>query len=339
MNDMNHSLFHHACTVEKTDGVWIPRRFSREQIDRLTEFSQFYGDAARCAAGISLRFVTDAREISFRYRYTVLYTKFGGFDVYENGQLRKNIPLPEESATGIFTYRRETAGTVGTAELEIFLPANAELALYDVSLGNFSVCPPTDEPRVLFYGDSLTQSAYTQTPSLSFPTVASRLSGCDYINRGIGSLFYNETYLIDADTQSPDTVVVFLGGNDLVCHDENNRARIVDGRAVWHTVDDIPMLIEKAERYLEKMRMLYPLARIIVITSPVDEKADNGDRGITAQTYASALCSLVRNMGLTLVRGNALCPQEQDCYVSDGVHFNARGAQYVGKRFADILNP
>ncbi len=333
MDNQYSALFHHACAVEEVNGVWIPRRFSREQIDRLTAFSPFYGDVARCAAGISLRFMTDARELSFRYRYTVLYTKFGGFDVYENGQLRKNIPLPEESSTGVFTYQRETDGL---GELEIFLPANAEVALDAFALGNFCLCNPSSQRCILFYGDSLTQSAYVPTPSLSFPTIAARLLGYDYINRGIGSLFFDETYLIEADTLAAQEVVVLLGGNDLVCHDGSNRACIVDGRAVWHTIDDVPMLLEKAERYLDKMRKLYPSARITVITSPEDVAHWAADRAMTAQAYEAGLYALALDLGMTAVHGNALCPTDPD-YRVDGVHFNGRGAQVVGERLAAVM--
>lgn len=48
------------------------------------------------------------------------------------------------------------------------------------------------------------------------------MTGTDYINRGIGSLFYDASYLDDSEGLKPWKVFVEFRGNDLVKHDENN---------------------------------------------------------------------------------------------------------------------
>ena len=99
-------LFHHCFSVREQAGKFCPTRFTARQINALEALNPAFGRIARCSAGVSVAFYTDAAEISFDYSYSPLYTPFGGFDIFENGVLCKNISLPESACTDRLTYTR-----------------------------------------------------------------------------------------------------------------------------------------------------------------------------------------------------------------------------------------
>ncbi len=327
-------LFHHTYTVKGEDGRFRPVRFTDKQMDLLEKISPVFGSLGRCTAGVSLKFYTDAEEISFHFEYTILYTNTGGFDVYENNVMYCSIELPEESCESVFTYRKTAAGKT---LIEIFFPANAEVEVWDLKLGDHTPFFSSNGGFILYYGDSITQSAYMKTPSLSFPSLVSILTGAQYLNRGVGSLFYDESYLDENDSLKPDVVFVEFGANDLVKHDAGNKVVMVDNIAQHCDADDIPVLIQRAEKYLTKLKAIYPTAKINVISPLYSCEQTSQAFASVKIAYKTELHALVDKLGLSFIDGTHLSAHIPECHVQDGIHLTALGNALVAQSLIHIL--
>ena len=327
------TLFHNVYDVKEENGRYCPVRFNDRQIQLLGEIHPNFGAYAHAEAGVSLVFDTEAEEFSFSYEYRICYTSIGGFDVYENGQLLYNEPLPSVSCEAIFQYKKLSKGKT---RIEIYLPANAQMTFWDFSLGKFSFVASDAEKLILYYGDSLTQSAYICTPSLSFPTVASRKTATRFINRGIGSLFYEESALDEYDTVQPDVIFSEFGCNDLVKH-ENNQVVLVDGQVQYNDKDAIPELVLKAEAYLRKMQNVYPKAKICVISKIWSVSETTPQRMEVEKQYILEIEMLAQRLGMDYIEGYTLGSHIKDCYAADGIHLSALGGKMVGDSLAEYI--
>ena len=315
-------IFQHAYEVKSENGRYIPRRFSEKSMEALNQILPMFKELARCSAGISLKFYTDANEISFDYQYDVLYTRTGGFDIYENGQMVKAVALPTESCEGTFTYRKLSPGNT---LIEIFLPSNGEIRLWNLQLGNYHPAPFEKKDLILYYGDSLTHSAYITNASLSWVPCVAEMTGTDYINRGIGSLFYDASYLDDQEELEPAIVFVEFGGNDLVKHDEDNNVVFLNGKMQYCTLSDIPKLEQNARAYLIKLKNMYPAANISVF-SKIRGLNPTAPELLEAETaFNQALQKITHELNLRYIDSSTVITPTQGYYVADNAHYSAEG--------------
>lgn len=332
------ALFHNAYDVVCRDGKWIPIRFTSDQLTALGKIHSMYERLGRCTSGVTLQFRTTAETISFRYELGGFYTSVGGFDVYENGVLCANFPLPAEPCADIFTY---TKTSPGETLFEIALPYHAECSLSDFELGEYQTVAPSDGPFALFYGDSLTQSAYTATPSISFPRLFSKLCRGRYINRGVGSLFFDASVLDADDTCRPDLIFVKFGANDIVMRDENNNVVIVDGKAQYYGEEQLPWLLSRAEAYFDRLTEIYPDAQIIAITQPWNNQNSPAHIAFMREAMRAGTEEICRERGLRCIDGRTLFPHLPECLAADAIHLNALGgsmtAQALYNQVRDLL--
>lgn len=319
---MIQDIFSHASEV-KTDGErYIPMRFTQKALKKLGKIQPMFRDTASCSAGISLKFYTDAEEVSFDYKYDILYTRSGGLDIYENGIMSKTINLPMESCIGKFTYTKESdAETL----IEIFLPSNGQFALWNFQLGNYRPAPDKGKKLVLYYGDSLTHSAYITQGSLSWVCCVSRMTGTDYINRGIGSLFYDMSYLDDQENLDPYRVFVQFGGNDLVKHDEENKVVFIDGEPQFCDCKDIPKLEQNARKYLAKLKEIYPEAEVFVISKISGLDPISEERLEVERMYNKVLENVAFDLRINFIDSRTIITPTDGYYVADNIHYNIEG--------------
>ena len=315
-------LFHYAYDVLEKDGRWTPIRFTEKQLCALGKIHEMYERLGRCTSGVTLRFRTAAEEISFAYELGGFYTSTGGFDVYENGTLCANFPLPNEPVIDTFTYRKTTPGET---ELEIALPYHAQCTVWDLRLGDWKPVEPEKGPFLLFYGDSITQSAYTSTPSLAFTRLTAKLCDGRYLNRGVGSLFFDASVQDPEDTCRPDYVFIQFGGNDMVRRDEGNNVVRIDSVVQYYTMDDLPWLLSRAEAYYDKALSIYPQAKVIGITFFWSGNPMSPELTELKNAFREGIRRICRDRGLACIDGRTLTAHLSSCYAPDGTHLNALG--------------
>ncbi len=328
------NLFCHAYAVCKENKWYRPVRFTALQLERLGAILPIFGDFARCPAGVSLKFYTDSEELAFSYEYTPLYGCASGFDVCENGELCANFAAPKEFTEAGFVYRKKNPGKT---LVEIFLPATGEIRLCDFQLGNRSAVEKPQKKPLLFLGDSITQSGYIQNPSLSFANLVSLAVGAEYLNRGIGSMFYDAGWLDANDGYSPGKIFVCYGANDLVRHGENNEAVLENGKSVYCTAAEVPALVDRAREYLVKCRDIWPQAEIYLITAlPSCENMTEGQRR-TKALYNASLVRLASELKISCVEGDCLLRPLAENFCGDGIHLSLRGHAELAQKLVSML--
>ncbi len=317
-------LFHHVLDVVFENEKYRPRRFTQKQTEALGAIDPWFGQTSRTATGVSLKCYTSADTVSFTYSLIYATKRVSSFDVYENGILMYNEALPiKDVMEAQFTYKKKTAGEV---LLEILLPSAAEIQLWHLDFGSWKPCDDTQKPLVVWYGDSITQSTSVSMPSMAFPALASRLAGVEYINRGIGSLCYDESVLDENDPVQPDIIMVEFGSNDLVKHDADKKVVYIDDKPQYCTVDDVPALMENARAYLEKIRHIYPDAKIYVMSMLWEYDTCSESQIQASVAYRSALRELVQALSMQFIDGLTLMPHLEQCCVEDRIHLSLFGS-------------
>lgn len=329
------ALFHHVIDVViDENGRYYPKRFTDKQIEALGNLNEAFAVTGRCSTGMALKCYTAADTVSFAY-CVANQGSVGGFDVYENGVLYHNELLPLEGRdSAVFTYTKETPGEV---LLEIVFPSYAEMHLWDMNFGDWRPYDASNDKLVLWYGDSITQATAVSTPSLTFPSLASRLCGMDYINRGIGSLYYDESFLDENDPADPDFIMVEFGANDLVMHGPDKKLVYINDAVQFCSKDDVPMLMETARAFLEKLKRIYPKAKIYVM-SMLWACQDWSELRIEAnKAYHPALEKLVNELGLNFIPGLDLMPHLKMVVIDDRIHLSTIGCMAAAQSLAKYL--
>jgi len=280
----------------------IALRFTDEQAEFYSNRGQF--QRARSGAGIFLDFVTDAEVISFDYRSIGAYVITSGIDVWENDVFAANFPHNDTDDVHI-EYRVKNPGN---ANIRIHFPNGAGMAAKNFELGNYAPSENKRSGLALFYGDSITQAAYTAYPSLTWPILVADGLGCEHINRGVGAFIFDENSLPSEADCAPDYLFVEYGFNDLAqfADDSENLAR--------------------ADKYLRRIGELYPSARVYVITAEFGHGAAASPEAFERRrAYCAGIAELAAKYGYAVLKGDTLVPTIQPMFVSDFVHLSDSG--------------
>lgn len=317
----NKRLFHGVTNIYVENDRYTPLRFTDKQFKALEKLDPVFEKFARSSAGISLKFYTEKDIIFFEYEASIFYTKTGSFDVYENGVFTKSYSLVEGDSTGKIEYRKENEGE---SLIEIYLPNNAGTTLWNFELGDYRIVEEKDK-KVMFCGDSITQCAYVSTSSLTFANIASRLADVESLNRGVGSLYFNETTLDEDDMTDPDVIFVEFGANDVVKR-ENGKVVFDGDKVVYRCEDDLPEMAEEIEKYLRKMMHIYPNAKINVISMLWNMVEAELLDPVFYEKYRAEMKRITEKFGLCYIDGRTLIPHLSECLVGDKIHLSQLGA-------------
>ncbi|NLD87292.1 MAG: SGNH/GDSL hydrolase family protein [Clostridiales bacterium] len=315
-------IFFYCCGVAENEGRFTPKRFTDKQFDALGELSEMYERFGRCSAGVVMKFITASEVISFKYRVSGFYTSVGSFDVYENGVLYENITFEPVEAERTFSYDRQTKGK---ALIEIYLPSNACTEIWDFEAGEYIAAEP-EEIKIMFYGDSITQCAYMHSSSLTFASLTGRIKSMGYINRGVGSLYYDASTLDEKDTVKPEYIFVEFGANDVVMR-KNKQVVYEDGKVCYYGDDDLPRLRGKINAYLSKLRSIYPEAKVLVMSMLWNKAGGPNLSRAFYERYREEIRLSALSNDCDYVDGRNIIPHLDDCLVpTDRVHLTRLGA-------------
>ena len=301
-------LLHGCCGTYRLDGVTGFSRFTAEQLRYYTERSQDDFVRSHAPAGIYLECITDAPEVSFTYRVYKekgFYRTQSGFDIWENGVLTALCPADLTGSKAEVHYSRQQKEP---SVIRITFPSGVIILPDSFSPGN---AIPTEQKaeKILFYGDSLTQSAYMANPSLSWHVPVCQWMKAEGINRGIGSMIYDAASLPTDTDCLPGTIFVEYGGNDL------------------YRIPDTDRALAQAEAYLQKLSRLYPSAETWVITPDLGPRmGGTAEKWVREDAYCAALAGIARSLGMTPLSGRDLIPPMPVLYFEDMTHFNEGGS-------------
>jgi|GEM_PF-1659195 len=313
-------FLHNLCGTFTLDGDMGYSRFTAGQLDYYGRRSDLDFVRSHTSAGVFLECVTDAEEISFVYR---IHTEKGawmdrsGIDIWENGIFSENIPLviTDSEWISVRYARREKE----PSRVRICFPNGVIFLPKDFELGNAQPTPKKDR-LILFYGDSLTQSAYIRTPSLSWYGYVAEYLGAEYINRGIGSMIFEAGSLPDETDLEPDMIFIEYGGNDAAKTPDNDSAE------------------RNAIEWIDKLEELYPNAEKYCILTDFRCPGDGSENDVRLHDLCARHAGICTLRGIPYIHGRELIPAIEGLFIEDRVHFNEAGSAIVANNLIIKLN-
>ena len=310
--------FLHGCTgIYEIDGLTGFSRFTAEELEYYSLRSDADFVRSHAMAGMYLEFMTDAPEISFTYRlYRDFYVRTSGFDIWENGIFSANYAVETDDGADVtITYARKSAEA---SVVRIYFPNGCVVLPVSFSFGNAALSNCRKTKRVLFYGDSITQSAYIPTPSLSWYGFIADALDAEYVNRGIGSMIFDPESLPTHDDYAPDYVFIEYGSNDL--------GKVADNETA----------LSSAKAWLVKMCGLYPNAQKICIL-PDFTPCGREEAQIRQDAYCAELNRICADFGIPAFSSAPLIPNLDVMFCADHVHFSEAGSAVFANRLLEAM--
>lgn len=319
MTESIFSFLHGCCGTYDLDGCTGFSRFTPDQLAYYSRRSDADFVRSHAPAGIFLECVTDEPVISLTYR---LYGEKGwyvmnsGIDVEENGVFAAHFSVdPAEKGNVTVSYARKSREP---SVIRIWFPNGCVFLPVDFHPGNAQPTP-RKETKILFYGDSITQSAYIPTPSLSWFVPAAETLGGGYLNRGIGSMVFDRDSLpAEADCR-PEMIFIEYGGNDLGKTPGNDTA------------------LAAAEAWLDRLCVLYPDAeKYTILPDFFPEESEAILRRL--DEYCRELTGFCLARGITVFSGKPLIPALPALFCGDHVHFSEAGSAVFANRLLNAVH-
>ncbi len=308
----NEKLFHGALWFEEAEGYLVARRFTRAQMDAVS-YEAFFLERTRCQASITIELCTEATEISFSYKFLMRSGVLSTFEVYTNGcltHLYYDDTLADEG-------RLSLSFEGGKKHIEIYLPNYSEVGIKDFFANGKYRAVTKKKPKVLFFGDSITQGGGSKRSAQTYVNVLKREMGYEILNLGIGGYVF-ENNLVKEMPFSPDKIVVALGTNHHGLSEEESRARITS------------FFDALTERYGD-MKKLVLLPVYCGNPSISDRKEKYKRLSRTISQIAG------RYPNVQIVNAYDMIPHFADYYMEDFVHPNALGMELYGKNLAKAI--
>ncbi|MDW7657415.1 MAG: SGNH/GDSL hydrolase family protein [Bacillota bacterium] len=331
------------------DGYMTFLRFSEKQMAFYAD-NPFFHLMSTCSSGICLSFETDGNEVILDCRTADLNRKvleqikgemtFGeilqklGETVKKVNQARSRLDIIQHFDLYVDDHYLD-AVRIGNDKINIFLcnpehrrvhvriwlPLYKPLSLRSVSSDAMIWPHQSDRPRLLAFGDSITQGFVAGKPSFSYVAQLAELLEMDAINQGIGNITHDHRILDDWDNlEQPDLITVAYGTND------------------WHSDDDLETIRAYIEAFYARLQTVFPRIPVYVIT-PIWR--DDLEEPKTCGTFRE-LTLVIRQIAGTLsqvrlIDGLDISPHNPTCYSDGWLHPNITGFSYMAPRLYRII--
>ncbi len=296
--------------VTQTDHGWLLSRMSPHQTAYYDQ-DRGWRLRARCNAGQTLEFRSDAARITLAARVTAAAQLYLGIDVEVDGVVRRSVrinpvknPLRLQLIDLAAEDRRER-------DFRIHLPNATALCLGELLLDGatqVAPLPPHAAGPVLLLGDSITQGLCAVSPYATLAVQLARLRGAGILNQGVAGHIIDPRSLPTRLPVAPSLAVVAYGTNDWAAGTSRRHAQ------------------ELITAYLSTLRDALPSPAPIVFVSPIwraDAHTLQVDGGL--ETFGLALCGAAEALqSVTAVNGYELVPHTTTCF-TDGAHPNELG--------------
>lgn len=308
-----------ALSVTVEEGRYQFYRFEEAELAQLSDEKDHY--RKMCASsGIRFDFQTDADVFEFQYQvFQASSRNFYYFDVCVDGELYQHTG--EEGVV-------ESAGHMqiplpgGIRRVTVYFPCLFRASVWDLQLtGGSGMCREwTYKRRLLSLGDSITQGYDARFPSMTYPARLAEFLQGEFVNQGVGSDVFCPEHLSRLRDYHPDVITIAYGTND------------------WSVKESFSRFGEECQEYMERMKMLYPGCRAVVIT-PLWRKG--GDRVSAVGTMESVI-DRIRSIWKSyphvfLVDGRKLVPHLPEFFDDGALHPNDLGFTLYARNLIDLL--
>ena len=323
---------------EQEGEAFRPARVPRDWRDRFPERT---AQTAMAPAGVVLRIATDARKVALRINVDPPRPRPAGapprppsvaataFDVYRNNEFLLSASTSGEPGTQEITLYENPSN--GSGEIAVLFPYGLSFVVQGVGFSSGAQFAPPNrpaQPRVLFYGDSITQGTGATHSRNTYVWVTCEELGCDPINLGFGGSAWGDQPVADYVTSRNDwnALVVAYGTNTYRRAHENPE-----------------QFAQTYNTFLTTIRAEHPDVPILCIT-PLwriqDTTNEKNEGGYTHQQYRDAATRVVMSRqssdaNLHLLEGKELVPE--NLFTADQVHPNNEGAAQMAEAIANAL--
>ena len=299
--------------VKEEEGATHFYRFTEAELQTNANPNRTY------AAGVTLRFRTDATEITlagFPESLTGVRSYYA-LEVLVNGTRRGAIRnFTEADVYGSYAERQypldgfEGTVSLGTGEktVTVVLPHSVRTTLTRIELkGATHASPLPPRPALIAYGDSITQGYDALYPSETYAYRLAEALGCTLVNKALGGATFLPALAKAENGRDAGTVLVAYGTND------------------WGHLSR-ESLIKNATGFLDALETHYPTSSILVL-SPIWR--GDSDRVTLFGSFASvseALHSICEGRArVRFIEGVDLVPHEEAYFGDLRLHPSGAG--------------
>jgi len=218
-------------------------------------------------------------------------------------------------------------GLDSDGRLFVYVPENRDLSIRAVRIDGRPRRDISGWPRLLAYGDSITQGWCASDPGLAWPSLIGRRLGLDVVNLGFaGAARGEESVARHLAASAADIVTIAWGTN------------------CWSSVPfDVPRMRQTMTTFVESIRRGHPDVPIVVL-SPVlrpDAEAVANSAGATLGELRYAIeetiryfRDVLRDSNLYLVGG---CDVVSRQYLVDGIHPGDEGHREIADAMGAVI--
>ena len=310
-----------AAFTEVKDKKMYFYRFSKLQLKAYREQTRSadFVKKSLATSGVRFEFTTNSKTLSFSGNVSIGSSrKFFYFDVYVGNALCAH--LGAENLDGCdFNYTVELGE--GCKDVRVYFPWSASVELSSVEVDdNSTVAPMPKKPKLIAFGDSITQGYDALYPSLSYASILADRMGVEIFNKAIGGEMFCPYLLEKAEPIDPDYITVAYGTND------------------WSKAKKEVFEADCKEFY-EKLSALYPNAKIFAITpiwrgDYIIRAEDRGEFKEVAK-YIEKVCEPLANV--TVIDGFDLTPELPEFYSDKRLHPNDIGFLIQGNNLYEKI--
>ena len=260
------------------------------------------------STGVRLDFTTDSSTFAFKA------ASGNRFELYING---KYVTQITNATTQVFSTTLDTSN--GENRVTLFLPNGGIGAISMVQLDYGATCERQKfDRKFLIIGDSITQAWPTKIDSNGYGHLISMHYNADSIIYGVGGGIFNASILGSTPEFDPELITVAFGTND------------------WARSYSAATIENNMRAFLDKLKELYPDAKIIGITPLWRKDADN-KKAITFDEARALIKSIYEEYGIPCVDGEAMMGHD-DKFFADDVHPNDEGHKEYAKNLIEEIN-
>ena len=306
------SIWFGAYFFEETGDGWLQAfQYSKDQMKYFESCIEagfgFWFERCTATNAKTLEFTTDARDVSFEYRFTWLGSE-DTFELAVDGQIREIRYVKDLPREGKLAWELPE----GKKDVIIYLPADATVVLRNCEIGG-AFTPARKNEKVLWLGDSITQGYGPLRSAQTYVSVANRILNYDIINQGIGGYIYDKKSLMKMDGYTPDRIIVALGTNQFGCE----------------TMKDV-------EEYYETLIGIYGNEIPVLCISPL-WRGDLPEQMPVLVRFCEKVKEIAgRYPNVKVADGFTLVPHLPE-YFRDNLHPNELGGEVYGRNLAEAI--
>ena len=307
-NDELKTIYFGAYSFAETeDGCLQAFQYSDPQMDYFRRTFDFWYDRCMASTAKTIEFTTEAREVSFEYRF-IWKGSEDSFELAIDGLIERIWYVKDLADVGKIAFTLPE----GKKTVAVYLPADATVLIRNFT-ADAAVARPAKGEKVLWLGDSITQGYGPLRSAMTYVSVANRLLNYDIINQGIGGYVYDKNSLMKMEGYSPDKIIVALGTNQY-------RSETT----------------EAVEEFYQTLIRIYGEKIPVLCVSPL-WRGDNPEELPKFVGFCEEIKRIAgQYANVTVVDGFRLVPHLPE-YFLDNLHPNCLGAETCGRNLVEAI--